>query len=170
MAVVDLRTLESLALGVRNFFQVGEEAQVARRMRVAKQVVVLGARDEQHAFAYARPGLGLEPAMVAKHDDVDAGRLGGAEHLGARALSVVRVLRVDVQNGAVIVVDAALRYGLALACELEPCLVHRCQVRFRKAFDRGVFAAGAGVIRQKCASRQNSHQKTFEHVRSSSTG
>lgn len=72
-------------------------------------MIVLGAGDEQDAVAESGPGFGFRAAMVGKHDDADFGFAGGFQNFGASALGVVGILGVDVEDGAVILIDAGRR-------------------------------------------------------------
>ena len=131
-----------------------QEAKLGAGLGITQEVLVLGAADEQHTLAHTRPGVRLRAAMVGKHDYLDARGLRPDENFRPGALGVRRVLGVNMEDSAVIVVHTRLRERFPFLRELQPRLVNSLEVRHVEPFDGGVLAAGAWDIGEESNGRK----------------
>ncbi len=136
VAITDLHAVEACRVGVGAILNVAEEAKFASGLRLSLGIkvgkpqlpILLRAGHEQHAVAQAVPGFRLRPAMVAQHHDPHAGFLRRRQHLGAGASGMVGILRVNVDHGSIILVNAEIGNRDPLAEKLQPRFMRRLQV------------------------------------------
>jgi hypothetical protein len=95
--------------------------------------------------------------MIGPEDHAHAGFFGGVEHFRARAFGVIGILRVHVNDRAVIFINAEIGERDALAGETLARLVNRLQA-FRQKPALNLFAQGFSASQWPVSHRERCEQ------------
>ena len=107
-------------------------------------MIIFRPGDEQYAIAQAAPGFGFWAAMIGPHDHVDTGFFRCREHFRPRTFGVIGIFGVDVQDGAVIVIDTGERRVDALLHPFDALRVRGFQMFRFQALQRRERKADCG--------------------------